>query len=116
MQHIINIQGWVCIDKKKVSLETSTVEYDITFMHKNICFALLYSMWWIQVSSVITIIGGATAGGVGEGVGIGVEVGVGEGETVGVDIGESGTTLFFPPFRLTDADKKLALGIAVKSR
>ena len=52
----------------------------------------------------------------GGGVGSGVEVGVGEGETVGVDIGESGTTLFFPPFRLTDADKKLALGIAVKSR
>jgi len=79
-------------------------------------------MWWIQISSVITIT--ATAGGVWVGVGSGVEVGVGsgvevgvgEGETVGVDIGESGTMLFFPPLRLIDADKKLALGIAEKSR
>lgn len=71
-------------------------------------------MWWIQISSVITI--AATAGGVWVGVGSGVEVGVGEGETVGVDIGESGTMLFFPPLRLIDANKKLALGIAEKSR
>lgn len=71
-------------------------------------------MWWIQISSVITIT--ATAGGVWVGVGSGVEVGVSEGETVGVDIGESGTMLFFPPLRLIDADKKLALGIAEKSR
>ena len=68
------------------------------------------------MSSVTTITGGATGGGVGVGVDMGVGVGVGEGEAAGVDIGESGTTLFFPPFRLIDADKKLELGRAEKSR